>query len=318
MRVLVITGSNDPHIALVCVKMPESEFIVFNPSEFSEKSEITYTWNGCNYDINWKENSLSNIDVVWYRKPILLKPEHMHVPSKYREFAYAAYKKSVTAIYGLLGSSYWVSPYFAIQKANNKLYQHELAAANGFKIPDTIVTSNPIEARQFFLKYGDIITKPLDQEFVNESGHTSAFYTTLISKDSNPNFEGLRVSPAIFQQSLYKSIDIRVTVVGENVYACEIRKIGEMDSAVDWRTGNLSTNVRYSIHSDFPDQLRKACVDMVKSLDLKYGAFDFMLNEYGDYWFLEINPNGQWGFVEIEGGLPISDGFAHLFTNRSF
>lgn len=320
MKVLVITGSNDPHIALVSSKMPNCEFLVFNPGEFSAKSEITYTWNGSTYTIDWKNNRLSTIDVdvVWYRKPVFLKPEDLHVPDKYKDFAYSAYKKTVTAIYGLLNDRYWVSPYFAIQKANNKLYQHEVAVAHGFKIPATIVTSNPLAAMQFFLKHGDIITKPLDQEFVNESGYVSAFYTTLIPKGSNPNFDGLRVSPAIFQQSLYKSIDIRVTVVGENVYPCEIRKVGEMNDAVDWRIGNLSANVKYSIHCGFPDQLRIMCVRMVKSLGLRYGAFDFMLSENGDYWFLEVNPNGQWGFVEIEGQLPISDGFVDLFTNRSF
>jgi len=59
--------------------------------------------------------------------------------------------------------------------------------------------------------------------------------------------------------------------------------------------------------------MQKLCVDLVQQLRLKFGALDFLLDKSGVYWFLEINPNGQWGFVEEETGLPISKAMVELF-----
>ncbi len=111
---------------------------------------------------------------------------------------------------------------------------------------------------------------------------------------------------------------VRVTVVGNSVYACEIHKVGTHKEDPDWRTGILTPNLEYKNHVSFPNALANKCISVVKALNLKFGAFDFMLNEKGDYWFLEVNPNGQWGFVELEANIPISEGFAELFENRSY
>lgn len=143
-------------------------------------------------------------------------------------------------------------------------------------------------------------------------------YATHISTEKPIGFGGLGVAPSIFQQSLVGLLDLRVTVIGNKVYACEIRKIGSFGSKTDWRSGILSPNIEFVEHKDFPVELKAKCIEIVKALGLKYGAFDFMLDKDGKYWFLEVNPNGQWGFVEIEAGIPVSEGFAELFANRDF
>lgn len=71
-------------------------------------------------------------------------------------------------------------------------------------------------------------------------------------------------------------------------------------------------------HKNLPKEIGIKCINVVKALGLKFGAFDFMLDSDGQYWFLEVNPNGQWGFVELEAGIPISEGFAQLFTHKGF
>jgi len=318
MKILVITSGDDPHIDLVKKHLPSSEFVIFDPKKLMESSEISYEWNGAKFDIISNDSSLNDCDVVWFRKPIILEPEQMPVEQKYQKYVHGAYKRTANAIYALLRDKFWVSDPWAIIRANNKLLQQEVASEHGLLIPDTLVTNSPTKAKLFLDKHRKIIVKPLGAETVSEEGFEKAFYATQISTNDNIDFSGLKIAPSIFQQDLVGFLDIRVTVVGNNVYACEIHKTGTLKEGADWRTGILTPNLEYKNHGLFSRVLADQCTSVVKALNLKFGAFDFMLDDKGNYWFLEVNPNGQWGFVELEANIPVSEGFAELFTNKSF
>ena len=66
-----------------------------------------------------------------------------------------------------------------------------------------------------------------------------------------------------------------------------------------------------------PDEIKKACVDLTKYYGLEFGAIDLVLTPEGNYVFLEINPNGQWAWIEVLTRLPISDAIANLLANPS-
>jgi hypothetical protein len=283
-----------------------------------DTSNVTYRWNKSSFDIIYNGLKIDDCNVVWFRKPIILEPEQLPVDTKSRKYVHGAYKRTANAIYALMRDKYWVSDPWAIIRANNKLLQQEIAAQFGLKIPDTIVTNSSKDAKDFLVKHKKVIVKPLGAETVNENGREKAFYATQISVDDQVDFSGLQLAPSIFQQSLTGLLDVRVTVVGNNVYACEIHKKGHLENDPDWRKGILSSDLEYRNHSSFPKTIADSCISIVKALNLKYGAFDFMLDREGNYWFLEVNPNGQWGFVELEAKIPISEGFAELFTDRKF
>jgi glutathione synthase/RimK-type ligase-like ATP-grasp enzyme len=318
VKILVITSGIDPHIEMVKKHLPSSDFVIFDPVKLLNTSEISYKWNNNKYEIFNNDTKLNDCDVVWFRKPIILEPEQLPVEKKYQKFVHGAYKRTANAIYALLRDKYWVSDPWAIIRANNKLLQQEIAAENGLLIPDTLITNSPDEARKFQFKYPKIITKPLGAETVIENDLEKAFYVTTIIEDENIDYSGLKLAPAIFQQNLVGNLDIRVTVVGKRVHACEIHKNGSLRNRPDWRIGILSENLEYKNHTEFPKTISDKCVSIIKALNLKFGAFDFMLDNRGDYWFLEVNPNGQWGFVELEANIPISGSFAELFTEKYF
>lgn len=110
-------------------------------------------------------------------------------------------------------------------------------------------------------------------------------------------------------------VDIRVTVVGDKVYPCRIEKTGSSVLVADWRTAQGTSDLVYTLDADFPSDLGLACVRMLVKLGLKFGAFDFIRDANGVYWFLEVNPNGQWAFVVDTAGLQINAGFATLFDS---
>jgi glutathione synthase/RimK-type ligase-like ATP-grasp enzyme len=55
-----------------------------------------------------------------------------------------------------------------------------------------------------------------------------------------------------------------------------------------------------------PNDVAKGCMDLVRRLGLRFGAIDLVLEPSGDYRFLEVNPNGQWGWIQTRTGQPIA------------
>lgn len=318
MKVLVITSGPDPHVQMVSERLAGAEFLIFDPAKIPFSSSLSYQWgNDGFYEIRYEGKGLNDTDVVWFRKPLILDPEKLPVEDKYRKYTHDAYKRSIQAVYSLLRDKFWVSDPWAILRANNKLLQQEIAHKRGLRIPETLVTNSAEDAKQFLADQKSVVVKPLGAETVNENGIGKAFYATRLSSNDVVDFSGLQVAPTIFQKDLVGCLDIRITVVGERVYACEIKKVGDLAERTDWRTGILTENLVYTPHS-LPNRLSAACISIVRDLKIKFGAFDFMLDCRGNYWFLEVNPNGQWGFIEEQCELPISNGFAELFTERSF
>ena len=61
---------------------------------------------------------------------------------------------------------------------------------------------------------------------------------------------------------------------------------------------------------DLPPALSQRLLALMRRLGLVYGAIDLKQDEHGDYYFLEVNPAGQWQFVESRAGLPITQAHA--------
>ena len=192
-----------------------------------------------------------------------------------------------------------------------------LANRLGFLVPETLVTSSPEEAKRFLESKRDAVVKPLNIEFIQKFGKINATYTTKITDVQTIDFTGLSISPAIFQQEI-NGADVRVTVVGLDVFACAIEKQGKTNLYSDWRVGINDNTIKITKISKFPSILAQMCVNMNKQLGLQFGAYDFIKEAKTDkYWFLELNPNGQWAFVELATGLPISKSIARLLTSGS-
>jgi glutathione synthase/RimK-type ligase-like ATP-grasp enzyme len=105
-----------------------------------------------------------------------------------------------------------------------------------------------------------------------------------------------------------KQFDLRVTVVGRNAFAAEIHSQDSEETAVDWRKGTRPDLV-HKEHQPADDVAAK-CIEITRSFGLRFSAIDLVLDHEGRYWFLELNPNGQWAWIERRVGLPISSAIA--------
>jgi glutathione synthase/RimK-type ligase-like ATP-grasp enzyme len=119
----------------------------------------------------------------------------------------------------------------------------------------------------------------------------------------------VRYAPVIFQEAVAGS-DVRVTIVGTQVFAAELRT-EESGYAYDFRvdTHHCPTTVHH-----LPEDVAAALLRLLDVLGLWYGAVDLRRTPEGEYVFLEINPAGQWLFVEYATGQPIAAALAGLLA----
>lgn len=204
----------------------------------------------------------------------------------------------------------WLSMPHFIRLAENKLFQIKHATALGFKVPETLVTNVKSELLSFASQYEDVIIKPLKSGRIREIEYDRLIYTNKLRSEHLQNIDQFDLSPCIFQRQIEKLYELRITVVGEEVFTASVASQEDQETVVDWRRKKLKF-----ISYELPKEIKEKCIGLVKSLGLCFGAIDMIKSIDGNYYFLEINPNGQWAWVEIDTGLPISESIIKFLTS---
>jgi glutathione synthase/RimK-type ligase-like ATP-grasp enzyme len=184
----------------------------------------------------------------------------------------------------------------------------------GFELPPTLVTTSPTDFLAFYqIHNGNVVSKLAGTAFFNAAGTTFCRYTEFVSKRDVGYAHSVRHAPVILQAYVPKRIELRITVVGEQVFAAEIHSQATNHTRHDWRRYDLD-QTPHRPH-ELPDGLAQLCVRLTERLGLRYGAIDMILTPDGSYVFLEINPNGQYLWIEALTGLPISDAICDLLLS---
>jgi len=196
----------------------------------------------------------------------------------------------------------WLSAPSAIMVAEDKPRQLLAARAAGFRIPETLVT-NAFGYACRFLDGAPAIAKPLREARI-DGGREAVIFTSRVEQLSERDERAMQAAPIILQREVLKRADIRVTVVGDRVFAAAIGSQAREETEVDWRRGGVADLAHEVV--DLPDTVAARCVALVRALNLGFGAIDLVWDRDGEFWFLEVNPNGQWAWIENRTGLPIA------------
>lgn len=114
--------------------------------------------------------------------------------------------------------------------------------------------------------------------------------------------------PAILQPQLEKDFDLRITVVGKQVFPVAILSQQHAETSIDWRTWDISEGIDLRHEPfDLPTEISEQCLALNRRLGLNFSCIDMVLTKGGEFVFLEVNPNGQWAWIESLVGLPIRD-----------
>jgi glutathione synthase/RimK-type ligase-like ATP-grasp enzyme len=227
---------------------------------------------------------------------------------------------TLLGFYSMLHHAAWMNDYFHEQKAVNKLYQLSVAKSCGLRIPPTLVTQDPAAARDFYDRHAaQVLCKAISQ-----SGHVpkdetrkrgKQIYANIIGEDGAAEFDRVRFAPTLFQRYVDKDYELRVTVIGNAVFAAAIESQLSERTRVDWRRYDNKNTPYYPYR--LPEEIEQGLLTLMRALGLEYGAIDLIRSKSGEYVFLEVNPGGQWGWVEGLTGHPINEAVARWLMTRS-
>lgn len=286
-------GRDVPVVRLNAERAPEWELTLRPTGE----------WRVCGGD---RELHSGDCTGVWWRRPE--PPELPGVAAAAVEAVRDQWRAMVTALATVQGPT-WVSLPARIHAAESKALQLGRARDVGFSVPDSLWTNDLLEARAFVERWdGKAVVKAVASAWWEERGQGYFVYAGLVDLDSLPTAERLGSAPLCFQQPILSKSDVRVTVV-DGVAIAAVRDAGE-DEPLDWRAASERA---WALHA-LPGPVADRCCTLIRELGLRFGGIDLLLDPDGVHWFLELNPNGEWGWLQ-RMGLPIAEVLADTLTS---
>jgi len=324
MNVLIVTRSDDNECierVMLALEVRGASAYRFDTDLFPTRIQIAMQYNDgaerLTAVIDNQRIDLRDISAVWYRRvkfaaelPSSLQPQIKN----------AAFGESRATVFGMLASmrTFWLDPQPIIRFSGNKQLQLQIARELDLPIPKTLITNEPAAVREFFEQCpGGVVTKMLSSFAVlDDAGAEQVVFTTPVKREHLADLDGLRFSPMVFQEQVAKKLELRITVVGEQVFAASIDSQATDRAKVDWRREG-SDLVEHWRHYDLPDDVRRKLLQMMDRLRLNYGAIDVIVTPEGQHVFLEVNPAGEFFWLELHPGFPISEAIADVLLGRA-
>ena len=251
--------------------------------------------------------NVTNYKSVWFRRTKL--PEIEDISEEERLYILNETDSFFNNLFSIIPAN-WLSQPDSVYKAENKLLQLKIAQEIGFNIPETIITNSKNELKNFYEENNrNIIIKPISQTRIQYRESLAFIFTNVVTKKIIDKIEEYDLTPCLFQKNIIKEYEIRVTVVDEEVFAAAVYSQDDEETKTDWRKKKLKF-----IETTLPFEIQQLCILILKKLQLKFGAIDLIKTPEGKFVFLEINPNGQWAWIESQTGQKISDAIINFLT----
>ncbi|WP_031487737.1 ATP-grasp domain-containing protein [Streptomyces bicolor] len=245
---------------------------------------------------------LEDVSLLWWRR--------VRAPQKAAENIAKTVERSLInndcrgALTGILTSSFhgeWVSHPEATDRASDKLPQTLIAKEAGFRVPKTLVTQSRDEVVHFLHQVGRVIVKPV----VGASG--PLMFTQYIDDPASFPAESFEACPAIYQEYIEGDEHIRLNCFGDRMYAALLKT-----DKLDWRADLTIPISTWPV----PDEMGEKVITVLRRLGLRMGIIDIKLTPSGEPVWLEVNPQGQFLFLEPILKIPLADYFLDFLLSE--
>ena len=254
------------------------------------------------------EVEASEVSAVWARR---VWPPRLGVELDER-FRASCARESRAALEGFfdgLASARWVNDQRSERAAENKLLQLRAARESGLDVPPTLLTNDAARARAFYDAEGGRVVAKLLRPLSVSMGDTPFFvYTSDVKAEDLGALDSLRHCPVVFQRKIEKRRELRVAYVAGRLFTGALDASGSRRGRTDWRLAERG-ECSWS-RARLPPSLSARLKKLMRRLGLSYGAIDLIETPDGRHVFLEVNPGGEWGMLEQDLGLPISEAIA--------
>lgn len=316
--IVIVTRTVDPHVDDVILEIERlgHEPVRLNTDEIPTDTQISLQCGGedamaeATIDILTSGRTLRSHAVrsVWWRRPSAFNLAD-GLSRRESEFAHGEIDHALNSLWASL-ECYWVSRPDAIRQASWKWEQLVRARRLGFDIPRTVITSSPVIAKEFFVACGrtmifKVMTDPylsaetVARKYPEEDIEPYEAPTTLLTEEDIDMLDSVQTAPCLFQERIDKKAELRITVIGNELFPALIHSQMNEETSLDWRQADI--DVPFEV-AQLPPLLAERCMKFVKSYGLNFSALDLVITPDDRYVFLENNPNGQ--FIFIESKLP--------------
>jgi len=317
--ILVLTQAQDAPAEIVLDKLRRrgAEVVVFDPAQFPTNaqfvaavgSDVRGFWSKIKY--NGDIIDLERVSAVWVRRPGDPVPDKDIVDPIACSFVKQECKRLTDDVWASMACLWVPGRPAQLDLADFRLRQLQEAQNVGLSTPTSLVTNDPDDLVDFYQKHGGNIISKLSGQTIDYT--TFMRYTDRVSLFDVQAARTLRYAPALFQRYVPKKLELRITVVGAQAFAAEIDSQNSQRAYDDWRRYDYD-RVLHQPHS-LPEEISASCVRLVANFGLAFGAIDMILTPDGRYVFLELNPTGQWHWIEQLTGLPISEALCDLLVS---
>ncbi len=273
-------------------------FIRINPEDSISIKSITISNTDFEYilGVNGKEIKTSEITSYWYRRgefnfEASLKNNN-HVDLYLNRYLGQEMKSTKDFLYLILNNKKSIGN---IQHNDtNKLYNLLTAKQCGLKIPETLISSSKSQYSNINAK--KTITKAISNGFFNIDKYAVGTLTKTIDKEEIQD----SFFPSLIQEHIEKKYELRIFYIKEQFYSTAIFSQQNKKTKVDFR--NYDTNKpNRVVPFKLPKKIQKKLKKLMSILDLNSGSIDIMVSKNDDYYFLEVNPIGQFRQVSYPG-----------------
>lgn len=324
-NLLIVTSAEDEHVSHAegLLRTSSLNYLRFNTEDFPQKVDITARQSASvalegvikqgNTELLFEE-----ITHVWFRKPRPPIISEAVEDEGHRGLALQESESTLNWIYQALRHPLWMNHPDANHQASSKLLQIRTAAELGFNVPRTLVSNDPEEIRRFYDEVGgNLAIKTMGPHAYASRGRSKdtiyGLYTKRISHNLLHQLHFAKYCPSLLQEYIEKRLEIRVTIVDDEVFACEIHSQDMPETKEDWRHPRFVYSLKHCPHQ-LPETISQKCKAMLQRFNLLFGAFDLVLTLDDHYVFLEMNANGQWLWIEDLTSLKITEAIVRLFT----
>jgi len=310
---LTITNSGDVTADYLLERLAEESipFVRFDTDTVLKNVSFAYEPGQPRVQIEGDWHRPEDFSTVWYRRPEKLVSHISGSQGPEAACSLDEWSESLEGFFAHIPSSRWINYPAANALASRKLEQLTSVQQFGFKIPESIVTQDPETLRSFFRRHqGEIIVKPMGRAYIERPDEASdtVIFTNQVNASELDDLADLCECPTLFQQEIRKVSDVRITVVDSDVHAfelmanddsgrqrCDIRRNNMAD--VEYRKISLPKNVSSAVH------------ELMAFYRLRFAAIDMAVADDGTWYFFEVNPNGQWAWLDLCGVADIYKSF---------
>ena len=318
--ILLVTSKDDLTADYLIVRLISRQipFFRFNTEDLLTQYQIRL-------DVSPQSSSFTLVDAArnqairsdevsgaYFRKPRPPTPTYLSHASDTAadEFNNQELRELLRSTWRIIPRGRWLNSPETLWSASNKIKQLDEAAKIGLSVPPTLVSTSPDDVLRFIADHqNNVIGKAVKNGFVTHEFDQTVIFTSVLDENDIEEIRNSRtVTPMILQPRLHKKFDLRITIVGEHIFSVAIDSQRHAETNTDWRTWEVTNSVDLKHYVfDLPKTIGARCLELNRRLGLRFSCIDMVLSPEGDFTFLEVNPNGQWAWIEQMLAIPIRD-----------